>query len=148
MTRKLLTLLLFLGSFFLHSQNLVWNTDLSDAFVKSDTERKPLLIFFTAASAGQKMQNEIFASPDFAEWSRDNVILLRLDLSDSSLTDQDKEQNLKMKNALGVEELPQVCLVTITIRKNKPTIDKLGLLGYKPGGVQQWIKEAKAILRP
>ncbi|MFH6998272.1 thioredoxin family protein [Flavobacterium sp. FlaQc-57] len=148
MTRKLLTVLFFLGSFFLHSQNLVWNTDLSDAFIMSDAQKKPLLIFITAANAGQKIQNEVFNTPDFAVWSRDNVILLKLDLSDASLTDEAKGKNVMMKNALGVEELPQVCLVMITIRKNKPTINKLGVLGYKLGGAKKWIADSNVILHP
>ena len=148
MAKKLLTLLFFLGSFLLHSQNLVWNTDLSDAFIMSDAQKKPLLIFFTAANAGQKIQNEVFSTPDFAVWSRDNVVLLKLDLSDTSLTDADKEKNVMMKNALGVQELPQVCLVMITIRKNKPTINKLGVLGYKVGGAKKWIADSSAILHP
>lgn len=148
MAKKLLTLLFFLGSFLLHSQNLVWNTDLSDAFIMSDAQKKPLLIFFTAANAGQKIQNEVFSTPDFAVWSRDNVVLLKLDLSDTSLTDADKEKNVMMKNALGVQELPQVCLVMITIRKNKPTINKLGVLGYQVGGAKKWIADSSAILHP
>lgn len=148
MAKKLLTLLFFLGSFLLHSQNLIWNTDLSDAFIMSDAQKKPLLIFFTAANAGQKIQNEVFSTPDFAVWSRDNVVLLKLDLSDTSLTDADKEKNVMMKNALGVQELPQVCLVMITIRKNKPTINKLGVLGYQVGGAKKWIADSSAILHP
>lgn len=148
MAKKLLTLLFFLGSFLLHSQNLVWNTDLSDAFIMSDAQKKPLLIFFTAANAGQKIQNEVFSTPDFAVWSRDNVVLLKLDLSDTSLTDADKEKNVMMKNALGVQDLPQVCLVMITIRKNKPTINKLGVLGYQVGGAKKWIADSSAILHP
>jgi hypothetical protein len=148
MTRKLLTLLFFLGSFLLHSQNLVWNTDLSDAFIMSDAQKKPLLIFFTAATAGQKVQNEVFNTPDFAVWSRDNVVLLKLDLSDTTITDAEKEKNLMMKNALGIEEIPQVCLVMITIKKNKPTISKMGVLAYKMGGAKKWISDSNSILHP
>lgn len=148
MTRKLLTLLLFLGSFLLHSQNLVWNTDLSDAFIMSDAQKKPLLIFFTAANAGQKIQNEVFTTPDFAVWSRDNVVLLKLDLSDNTLTDEAKGKNVMMKNALGIEELPQVCLVMITIKKNKPTISKMGVVAYKMGGAKKWISDSNTVLHP
>lgn len=148
MTQKLLILLLFLGSSFLHSQNLVWKTDMNDAFLMSDEQRKSLLIFFTATGTSQSIQNEVFATPDFAVWSRDNVVLLKLDLSDSSVSEAVKEQNFKLKNALGVEDLPQVCLAIVSIRKNKPTINKLGLLAYKFGGAKQWIDDARVMLRP
>ncbi|OXG09489.1 hypothetical protein BC749_101960 [Flavobacterium araucananum] len=146
MARKLLILLFFLGSFFLHSQSLAWKTNMNDAIVASDEQRKPLLIFFTTSGISQLIQNEVFATTDFADWSGDNVVLLKLDLSDSTLSESDKEQNLKLKEALGIDELPQVCLVTASIRKNKPTINKLGLLGYKVGGAKKWIADAKSII--
>ena len=66
MNRKLLILLLFLGSFGLHSQNLIWKTDMNDAIMASDSQKRPLLIFFTAAGVSQRIQREIFVTPDFA----------------------------------------------------------------------------------
>jgi hypothetical protein len=147
MTPKLLILLFFLGSFFLQAQNLVWKTNMNDAIKMCDDERKPLLIFFTASGTSQKIQSEIFATPDFMDWSSENIILLKLDLSDPSISSEEKEQNVKLKEALGIDELPQVCLATASIRRNKPTINKLGLLEYKMGGAKKWISEAKIILR-
>lgn len=147
MTQKLPILLFFLGSFFLHSQNLTWKTSATDAIVSSDEQRKPLLIFFTASGLSQSIQNEVFGTTDFADWSNSNVVLLKLDLSDSSLSNEEKEQNFRLKAALGIEELPQACLVTASIRKNKPNISKLGLVEYKTGGAKRWISDAKRVLR-
>ncbi|OMQ08413.1 hypothetical protein [[Flexibacter] sp. ATCC 35103] len=146
MKQKLLTLLFFLGSFFLHSQSLVWKTNMNEAIISSDEQRKPLLILFTSSGISQKIQNEVFATTDFADWSDNNVVLLKLDLSDSALSNEEREQNSKLKDALGIEELTQVCLATASIRKNKPTINKLGLLEYKLGGAKKWISDAKMIL--
>lgn len=148
MTRKLLFLLFFLGSFFLHSQNLLWKTDMNDAIVASDSQKKPLLIYFTASGISQKIQTDIFATPDFAVWSRDNVILVKLDLSDANASDVVKEQNAKLKNALGINELPQVCLLMASVRKGKTTFNNLGLVPYRQNGAKAWISDANLILNP
>lgn len=146
MKRKLLIFLFILGSSFLHSQNLVWKTNMVDALKMCDEQRKPLLIFFTSSGISQAIQKEVFASSDFLDWSVKSIILLKLDLSDASLSPEEREQNIKLKEALGIEELPKVCLATASIRKNKPTINKLGLLEYNSGGAKKWISDAKAIL--
>jgi thioredoxin-related protein len=148
MTKKLLILLFFFGSFFMHAQNLVWRTNMTDAIAISNEQRKPMLILFTASGVPENLQNEIFKTPDFAVWSRDNVILVKLDLSDSSSSDGDKEQNIKLKNAFGVEDLPEVCFALASMRKNKTTFSALGKIAYKPGGAKAWIAESNAILHP
>ncbi|WP_316635209.1 thioredoxin family protein [uncultured Flavobacterium sp.] len=148
MTQKLLILLFFLGSFFVHSQNLVWKTNMTDAIAISNEQRKPMLILFTASGVPENLQNEIFKTPDFAVWSRDNVILVKLDLSDSTTADGDREQNLKLKSAFGVEDLPEVCYASASIRKNKTTFSALGKIAYRPGGAKAWIAESNSILHP
>lgn len=121
---------------------------MTDAIAISNEERKPMLILFTASGVAENLQNEIFKTPDFAVWSRDNVILVKLDLSDSSASDGDKEQNIKLKNAFGVEELPEVCFALASIRKNKTTFSALGKIAYRPGGAKAWIAESNALLHP
>jgi len=148
MIKKLLLLIFFLGSISLQAQNIVWKTSMDDAINASNEQRKPMLIFFTASSAPNNLQNEVFKTPDFAVWSRDNVILVKLDLSDNGASDYDKEQNIKLKNAFGVQELPEVCFASASIRKNKTTFQALGKIGYKPGGAKSWISESDAILHP
>ncbi len=69
-------------------------------------------------------------------------------MSDSSASDGDKEQNLRLKNAFGVEELPEVCFALASIRKNKTTFSALGKIAYKPGGAKAWIAESNALLHP
>lgn len=148
MTKKLLILLFFLGSFFMQAQTLAWRTSMSDAIAISNDQRKPMLILFTASGVPENLQNEIFKTPDFAVWSRDNVILVKLDLSDMNASDSDREQNVKLKNAFGVEDLPEVCFAMASIRKNKTTFSALGKIAYKPGGAKAWIAESNTILHP
>jgi len=147
MAKKLL-LLFFLGSFFVQAQTLAWRTSMTDAIAISNEQRKPMLILFTASGVPDNLQNEIFKTPDFAVWSRDNVVLVKLDLSDMNASDGDREQSVKLKNAFGVEELPEVCFAMATVRKNKTTFSALGKIAYKPGGAKAWIAESNTILHP
>ena len=130
------------------SQNLEWKTNMTDAITQSNEERKPMLILFTASGEPENLQNEIFKTPDFAVWSRDNVILVKLDLSDVNASESDREQNVKLKNAFGVEDLPEVCFALASVRKNKTTFSALGKIAYKPGGAKAWIAESNSILHP
>lgn len=147
MNRKLLILLFFLVTFLAKSQSLVWTTDMTDAIALSNEKRKPMLIFFTAPGVSENLQNEVFKTPEFEKWSRNNVILVKLDLSDSS-TNEIKEQNTKLRTAFGIAELPQVCFASASIRKGKTMFDTLGKLSYIPGGPKAWISESEMILNP
>jgi thioredoxin-related protein len=148
MTKKLLILLFFLSTSFLYSQNSVWRTSMDDAMSISKDEGKPMLILFTSSNASEALQNEVFKSADFSVWSRDNVVLVKLDLSDINADDNTKQQNLRLKNAFGVDELPQVCFANASVGKNKTTFTALGKIGYKSEGAKSWISESNAILHP
>jgi hypothetical protein len=148
MIKKIFLFIFFLGAIFSQAQNLVWKTTMDAAIAASNQENKPMLILFTASSAPNNLLNEVFKTPDFAVWSRDNVILVKLDLSDINVSESDKEQNIKLKNAFGVEDLPEVCFASASIRKNKTTFQALGKIGYKPGGAKAWIADSEAILHP
>lgn len=132
----------------MQAQNLIWTTDMNDAIVLGDQQKRPLLIYFTAAGMSQRMQTDIFVTPDFAVWSRDNVILVKLDLSDETKSETTREQNTRLKAALGVQELPQTCLVMASVRKGKTTFNNLGIVAYTQGGAKKWISDANSILNP
>ena len=148
MTKKLLILLVFFGSFMLHSQNLVWRTNMTDAIAISNEQNKPMLILFTASGVPENLQNEIFKTPDFAVWSRDNVVLVKLDLSDASASQSVREQNVSLKNAFGIDELPQACFATAAMRTGKTNFNSLGKIGYNSAGEKAWIAESNLILNP
>jgi thioredoxin-related protein len=148
MTRKLLILLFFLVTCLAESQNLEWKTNVVDAITLSNEERKPLLIFFTAANAPENLQNEVFKTLEFEKWSRRNVILLKLDLSDVAVSNEVKEQNIKLKNAFGVANLPEVCYTTGSIRNGKTAFNLLGRIPYSSNGVKAFISDSNLILNP
>lgn len=148
MNRKLLILLFFLITIVAKSQGLEWKTNMTDAIALSNEERKPMLILFTATNASENLQNEVFKTSDFEKWSRKNVILVKLDLSDTAVSSEVRDQNIKLKNAFGVVDLPEVCYASATIRKGKTTFNALGKLPYNSGGVNAWITDSNLILNP
>lgn len=148
MTRKLLILLFFLITVSALSQNLDWKTNITDAITASNEQRKPMLLFFTAAGVSEALQNEVFKTPDFEKWSRKNVILVKIDLSDSSIDNDTREQNLRLKNAFGVENIPEVCFANGVVRKGKTSFNTLGKMSYNSAGAKAWISDSNLIINP
>ncbi|MEO8533138.1 MAG: thioredoxin family protein [Flavobacterium sp.] len=147
MNRKLLILLFFLVSFLMKAQDVVWTTNVTDAIAMSKEQRKPMLILFTGIGASENIQREVFNTLEFEKWSRKKVILVRLDLSDSSSSEM-KEQNIKLRNAFNIVELPEVCFAYASTRNGKTMFETMGKLSYKSGGVKTWISESDLIINP
>lgn len=145
MNRKLLILLFFLVTFLMKAQNVVWSTNVTDAIALSNEQRKPLLILFTGTGASDNIQREVFNTPEFENWSRKKVILVKLDLS-AATSSEIKEQNVKLKNAFNIIDLPEVCFTYANIRKGKTMFEAIGKLSYKTGGAKSWISESDIIL--
>jgi protein disulfide-isomerase len=78
--------------------------------------------------------------------SRDNVILVKLDLTDDPSNDF-LQRNLALKRTFGVEDLPTICFSKASIGKDKISYQLLGKTGFRPGGVKAWILNAKQVLR-
>ncbi len=55
MIKKLLILFFFLGSFYMQAQGMVWKTNMNDAIVLGDEQKRPLLIYFTAAGMSARI---------------------------------------------------------------------------------------------
>lgn len=146
MIKKLLFSLLLLFCFSMNSQVLNWNTDVVSAIPVSNKERKPMLLLFTDDDASKGvLEVQIFNTLDFALWSRDNVILVKLDLTDSP-TNEFLDRNLSLKKAFGVQEVPTICFSKADIRKERINYQLLGKTGYRSGGVKAWISNTKEIL--
>ncbi|MBP4142885.1 thioredoxin family protein [Flavobacterium sp. I-SCBP12n] len=146
MCKKILLSLTLLLSLSIEAQVLNWNTDINDAITASKDQKKPLLILFTNNNDSDRLlDSQILKTLDFALWSRDNVILVKLDLNPGP-NNENIERNQSLQKAFGVEELPQICYTNATIRKNKINYGLLGKIGYKPGGVKSWIDASTKIL--
>ena len=146
MIKKLLISLLLLMSYGMHSQVLNWNTDVVSAIPVSNEEKKPMLLLFTNNVNNGLLDTQIFNTLDFALWSRDNVILVKLDLTDDP-SNEFLQRNLSLKRAFGIQELPAICFSKAEIRKDKINYQLLGKTGYKPGGVKYWIANSQKIMK-
>lgn len=147
MNKKLLLTLVLLFCLSAQSQVINWNLDVSAAIEMSNKQNKPLLLLFTDSKSDKTALNtQIFNTLDFAVWARDNVILVKVDLSSTSLNDF-LDGNLSLQKAFGVEQLPTVCFARARLRKDKVNYELIGKTGFKAGGVKVWIEDAQAILR-
>lgn len=146
MIKKLLLSLCLLFIVSMHSQVVNWNNDISTAITASNKDKKPMLILFTDNNTNKGVLNaQILNTLDFALWARDNVILVKLDLTEVD-TNEYLTRNLSLKKAFGVQQLPEICFSRAGIRKEKVTYELIGKTAFKPGGVKPWIVEATEIL--
>ncbi|WP_413999481.1 thioredoxin family protein [Flavobacterium sp. W1B] len=145
MCKKIFLSFLMLLSLSVEAQVLNWNTDISNAITVSKEQKKPMLILFTDNNADKILESQILKTLDFALWSRDNVVLVKLDLTDNS-SNENIERNQSLKKAFGVQNLPEICFSNAVTRKNKISYRLLGKIGYKPGGVKAWIEDSNKIL--
>ncbi|MBK0370677.1 thioredoxin family protein [Flavobacterium agrisoli] len=143
---KTLLFLLFIFSGYLHAQGVEWKTNINDAIVLSSKTRKPMLILFTANNLDRELQSQVFNTYDFTDWAKKEVILVRLDLSDSALDEQTKEDNMKLKNAFGVNQIPTVCYTKANFRNNKTTFQFMGKVIYDHKGLRSWMNQSENVL--
>lgn len=147
MLKKLLILLLLLLSCGVYSQTLNWNIDVVNAIPVSNKENKPMLLFFTSDDTNTSLLDaQIFNTLDFALWSRDNIILVKLDLTDDP-SNEFLDRNRSLKKAFGVQDLPTICYSKALVKKDKINYQLLGKTGFKPGGVKAWIADSQKIIK-
>ena len=78
----------------------------------------------------------MFSTPAFLDWAKKNVILVSIDSPRKTpLAPELKKQNDQLKAKFQIRGFPTVLFLD---GKEK----NLGKSGYKPGGPEQWIKEA------
>ncbi|OCB75204.1 hypothetical protein [Flavobacterium crassostreae] len=146
MIKKSLFLLFLLFSCSMHAQILNWNTNISEAITISNKQRKPMLLLFTDATVNKGLLDvQILNTLDFAIWSRDAVVLVKLDLTQDT-SNEFLQRNLALKAAFGIQDLPTICFANVRVTKSKINYELIGKIGYKAGGVASWISDAKQIL--
>lgn len=146
MNTKLLVPFLLLIFFNSNAQVFNWITDIDSAISISNKENKPMLLLFTDAySSKDPLFSQIFNTLDFAIWARDNVVAVKLDLTDDE-SNESLERNSSLKKAFGVQELPTICFARAKIRKDKINYELIGKIGLKSKGVKSWIADAKIVL--
>jgi thioredoxin-related protein len=150
MKKLALTLFLVLGSFTIQAQELTWETDMNKALEVSKKTKKPLFLFFTGSDwCGWciRLQKEVFKTPEFAKWAKDNVVLVELDFPrQAAQTPEIKKQNMELQQTFMVQGYPTVWFVNGSKKDGKINLEKIGSTGYLAGGPSAWLAAANQIL--
>jgi protein disulfide-isomerase len=151
MKKALVALLFILGTYAIEAQELVWNNNLKNAIEVSKKTKKPLLLFFTGSDwCGWciRLQTEVFKTPEFVKWAKENVVLVELDFPRRTvLAPEITQQNNELQQFFAVQGYPTVWFVNATVTDGKINIDKLGSTGYLAGGPKVWLDTANGILK-
>ena len=150
MKKLAITLFLVLGSLTIQAQELTWQTDMNKALEISKKSKKPLFLFFTGSDwCGwcMRLQNEVFKTPEFAKWAKDNVVLVELDFPRRTPQQPEiQKQNMELQQTFMVQGYPTVWFVNGSKKDGKINLEKIGSTGYLAGGPTAWIAAADQIL--
>ncbi|WP_396196607.1 thioredoxin family protein [Flavobacterium sp.] len=153
MKKIVVLLFLVLTSISLHAQEeLTWHTDLTKATDISIKENKPMFLFFTGSDwCGWciRLQNEVFKTPEFIKWAKENVVLVELDFPRKKVqTEALRLQNAQLQQQLQVRGYPTVWFVSASkTAEAKVNLNALGSTGYVAGGPKVWIDGANQIIK-
>ena len=151
MRKIFITLLLVVASTTIQAQEgLTWHTDMNQAVAVSTKELKPLFLFFTGSDwCGWciRLQKEVFKTPEFITWAKDNVVLVELDFPRrTAQAEEIKKQNNELQQVFGVRGYPTVWFAKPTVKDGKTNLEQLGSTGYVAGGPTTWIAGANQII--
>ena len=147
----MIALFLLMGAMTMQAQDLVWHNDVKKATEISAKSKKPMMLFFTGSDwCGwcMRLQKEVFKTPEFTKWAKDNVILVELDFPRRSPQQPEiQQQNMQLQQTFQVMGYPTVWFVNGTVGKDKKVnFEKLGSTGYVAGGPSKWLEGANQII--
>lgn len=122
-----------------------WETSFPVATQKSKASGKPMLVWFTGSDWCRwciKLDEEVFQTPEFQQWSSEKTVPIVLDYpKSSSQSPEIREQNERLKQQYGafIRGYPSVLFVS-------STGSVIGQLGYVRGGPENWIEAAENVL--
>ena len=119
-----------------------WSEDFAKASAQAKSEKKMTLIDFTGSDwCGWciKLDKEIFATPEFEEYAKKNLVLVEVDFPRSKEQSAElKEQNAKLKKEYPVKGFPTIIVLDAEGKK-------IGQLGYMKGGPAAFIAELEKL---
>tara|TARA_Y200000002_G_scaffold199085_1_gene164306 strand:+ start:1082 stop:1570 length:489 start_codon:yes stop_codon:yes gene_type:complete len=152
MKKILIVCTLLIGSLNLYSQeNDGWLLNFDKAAELSMKTGKPILANFTGSDwCGWciRLKKEVFVTPAFNKWAKENVILLELDYPRRTpQTEEIKKQNRELQQFFKVRGYPTLHMFNVGIADGKTQITNLGKMGYLAGGPTPWIANANNYLK-
>jgi thioredoxin-related protein len=117
---------------------LNWQTDLPKAQAKAKTENKLVMLDFTGSDWCPwciKLHKEVFSQPEFADYAKKNLVLVEVDFPRGKpQTAELKKANAALQDKYKVEGYPTIIVLN-------GDGQKVGELGYQPGGPKAFIAE-------
>ena len=125
-----------------HIRNgVVWYSNLEDAIKVAKKENKPILLQFSGSDWCRwciKLNQEVFFTKEFADYAKDNIVLVNLDYPRSiPQSEKTRAYNEAMLRKYGIRGFPTVLLLD----KNGNVVRQTG---YRPGGPLEYIKHIKS----
>lgn len=121
-----------------------WTEDLQQAIAAAKKSGRPIMANFTGSDwcpPCMAQEREVFATPEFAHWAGENVILLTVDFPNKGQAAQTAKQNRALAEQFKVDSFPTIVFFDA---KGKE-YGRFG--GYGSGaGFDGWLKRAKPIM--
>lgn len=121
-----------------------WLTSMKEAQALSKKTGKPILADFTGSdwcAPCKLLHKEVFDTPQFKAWAKQNVVLLYLDFPiKKPLAPALTKQNDALAKKYQITGYPTVLFL-------KADGSRIGQTGYVPGGPTKWIPAAKAAMK-
>ena len=120
-----------------------WTQDESAALAKAKADKKMVLLDFTGSdwcSWCQKMDKEVFDTPEFKDYAKDHLELVEVDYPNQKpLAAATLKQNAELKQQYHIEGFP-----TLVVLDGNGTTVKV-LEGYQPGGAKAFVETLKKL---
>jgi len=121
-----------------------WSTDYEAALAEAKKQKKVIVANFEAdwQEGCRKQKLEVFTKPEFIDWAKKYVILLKVEFpgpSQKPLPDELKKQNDMLTAKFKVDKYP----TTVFVNADGESI---GSLGTVVGGPNPWTKRANEII--
>ena len=152
-TIALFTLLVVAQLGFAQKAALTWHTDINEASAIAKKENKPMMLFFTGSDwCGWcvRLQKEVFNTPEFENWAKENVVLVELDFpKNKPQSEAIKTQNRALQQQFAVRGYPTCWFVRPEkMSDGKTNLVQIGSKGYEAGGPANWTLGAGMLIKP
>ncbi len=119
-----------------------WSTDYKQSQQEAKASHKLLLINFTGSDwCGWciKLHREVFSKPEFADYASKNLILMEVDFPrGKQLPEVVQHQNVELAEHYQIQGFPTIIVLN-------GDGQKVGELGYTPGGPSAFIAELERL---
>ena len=142
MKKLALVILMAVAALCVRAAELDWTTDLPKAQAKAKEGSKLVLMDFTGSdwcSWCKKLNKEVFSTPEFAEYAKENLVLVELDFPQTKHQDAAlKKANEALSKKYNIEGYPTVIVLNSAGKK-------VGQLGYQAGGPKPFIAQLEKL---